>query len=73
MNLHAIDDIVEAVTERLHAVNGSGVNRAHGVYFRWRLVDGSSPAIWVSDTDLHSYTRAELAVGICFELRRKRE
>lgn len=73
MNPHAIDDVVEAVTERLHAINGSGVNRAHGVYFRWRLVDGTSHSIWVSDTDLHSFTWAELAVGICFELKRRRE
>lgn len=73
MNLFAIDDVVEDVTARLHAINGSGINRAHGVYFRWRLVDGSSKSIWVSDTDVHSYSRADLAIGICFELSRRRE
>lgn len=73
MNTFAIEDVVEDVTHRLHAVNGNGVNRAHGVYFRWRLVDGTSKSIWVSDTDFHSYTRAELAIGISFELSRRRE
>ena len=71
MNPHRIDDVTVAVSKRLRASKGTGVNLRGGVYFRWSFPSGSK-SLWVSDADIENYTWNELAICIAFELGRKR-